>query len=1402
MRIKNTLFFFSAILFFFTQNSIFAQTQIFDEELRDGSFPAGWTSQLGGTPPPIARTAAGGYFLISANDTWVETTDYDLSAFTNASLNFMVATFGSGADNPLEVEFSLDGGVSWSANTFTTATPTSTNYIPTGSFDFAVNNSSQVRLRFTRPAASGKGVRFRDMVLEASTLTNPNSFDLNTGVYEFTEWPASSPAGTFPANMAFQGHNTTDPDINTPMIQDWSCGYDQTGGSRFQGVGTSGVRMTNTGGVQSVANCDGTNEGINVGSIVLALNTTNRTDVTINWTGRLFLQSSGDRFANLALQYRIQDSGGTWPSNWEDVSGQIFESQGKNTGDSEEFSVTLCELSDVGEVQLRWVYYISPSAGTNGSRSNLGLDDVKVSSTPIVTPHVLANSAYIFNTWSDTEAAGTYPDNMVFLQHSEENPDINTSFEFEYTCAYDLGGRPRVNGLNNDGFSFLNTGNPQNDASCLVGGYLGAAQVAVNTEGMNGIKVDWTGIQKTTGSRIYAIQAQYRVGECGPFTSIAGQNWESDDTGNSNNVPQEFTFDLPADAENEEVVYLRWVYYQISGSGNRPEMAISEIMIYPETLYSTNSGNQTFGGATNTQTWSTDPSATGATFSPLFPGTNYVIQDGNTVTVRNVGVGGQQSLSFGNILIEPNGKLQADLAATGNIYINIFGNIVNNGEIGAIDGSNNLSFNVEPGDFTFSGNGPFNIQRIRKSNVFNNSDDLNLTIDSDINLWWDNSAAIYNNRSGSSNFNIVIADNRTLTIEGDLSFDGTAGGTGTDRGGSLIIENGAEVLVKGTTFLGNRNDDNSTSIQINTNGVLQTEFFQFSDPSGNEMDANLSIASNGRLVLTGEIPWVDAPDTFNSIALDLNAIVEFSRLGDQTISLSNNDFDYTSIVLSGSGEKTFTSSDALTVNNNLEITDDAKLVKSGATEEVYLLGDLESLGNPEIDAVFYFSGSNIQTVTGYAVFEELIFENTTGVVFPAQAGAFPSSEVRTGLTLSNNATFTAASNLTLLSDANQTAYLIDNSNLANPISGSINIERFIPGSQQGYRQISSPVENQNIELLNGFNAQGSNAATYEIVDYLNEQNNVLHNNWPNLLANAFTWDESASVNGNRFWQGFVSGIMQPANGQMMYTNGNTVLTFEGTPNTGDINVPLSYTSISAGNDGWNFVGNPYPSAINWDAVTTEYAVYVYDNSQNPNSFRGVYNTYINGMATNPGSFNGEIASGQSFFVKTSTPGSHALNFTNSARVADSSTNFFKQAENQDPLIRMSLSNEDYTDYTLVYFNENATNTFDQGLEAEKYFNAAVGIPSFYSLDSEKSYSIQALSTITDDMIIPLGVVVDNDGVYTFSIEELGNFPKTSMVFFEDAETGTELDLRNMNEYATHLAEGTHEGRFYLRVTAP
>lgn len=108
----------------------------------------------------------------------------------------------------------------------------------------------------------------------------------------------------------------------------------------------------------------------------------------------------------------------------------------------------------------------------------------------------------------------------------------------------------------------------------------GAVIVSINTTGLTNIQVAWTCrliLQQT--ARDNSVALQYRVGTTGNFIDV-GTTSTFSSQGKSVNDASSFTETLPAPAENQAEVQVRWIYWESNGTtGSRDRIAIDDIGI-------------------------------------------------------------------------------------------------------------------------------------------------------------------------------------------------------------------------------------------------------------------------------------------------------------------------------------------------------------------------------------------------------------------------------------------------------------------------------------------------------------------------------------------------------------------------------------------------------------------------------------------------------------------------------------------------------------------------------------------------------------------------------------------------------------------------------------------------------
>ncbi|WP_400078679.1 PQQ-dependent sugar dehydrogenase [Winogradskyella sp. R77965] len=263
-------------------------------------------------------------------------------------------------------------------------------------------------------------------------------------------------------------------------------------------------------------------------------------------------------------------------------------------------------------------------------------------------------------------------------------------------------------------------------------------------------------------------------------------------------------------------------------------------------------------------------------------------------------------------------------------------------------------------------------------------------------------------------------------------------------------------------------------------------------------------------------------------------------------------------------------------------------------------------------------------------------------------------------------------------------------------------------------------------------------------------------------------------------------------------NGAT-LTFYGETET-DI-VTANITTSGTTYNGWNLIGNPYSSYLDFDAffalnssefdVNQYQAIYGYDGDTS-NGWE-ILNSITTGRL---------IAPGQGFFVK-SKPGGGLITFTPAMRVKGASDDFILgRANNLSPdYLKLKISNQNQEFTTDFFFTDNATSGLDVGYDAALFQGTVPDFSLYSNLVEENNNEILAIQVLQrnsiDDVSIPLGIHAVQGQDIVVSIVE-SDIPEDINVYLEDTSNKTLTLLNTTNYTFTANSNLTGTGRFYLR----
>ena len=287
--------------------------------------------------------------------------------------------------------------------------------------------------------------------------------------------------------------------------------------------------------------------------------------------------------------------------------------------------------------------------------------------------------------------------------------------------------------------------------------------------------------------------------------------------------------------------------------------------------------------------------------------------------------------------------------------------------------------------------------------------------------------------------------------------------------------------------------------------------------------------------------------------------------------------------------------------------------------------------------------------------------------------------------------------------------------------------------------------------------------------------------------------------------------------------------FEGAFNNGDIPVTISLNATNTG-ENWNFIGNPYPSALDFDAFylansgIIEGAAYFWSQASPPSELNlgneGLnfnLNDYVvytvgAGAGTTPGTTK-FVGSCQGFFIPAISAGT--ATFTNAMRMADGTSNsqFFKNTKTkksnttENKLWLNLTSGNGVSNQILIAYVDGASDSYDgMFYDAPKLLTQdyAAALYSLSESDQVK-YAIQCkdVKSINESEIIKFGLSTNIEvaTIYSLSLEHFeGDFLSNNTVYLKDNLTNTVHNLSD-GDYSFTSEVGEFNARFEIAFNA-
>ncbi|WMN11394.1 T9SS type A sorting domain-containing protein [Marivirga salinae] len=564
---------------------------------------------------------------------------------------------------------------------------------------------------------------------------------------------------------------------------------------------------------------------------------------------------------------------------------------------------------------------------------------------------------------------------------------------------------------------------------------------------------------------------------------------------------------------------------------------------------------------------------------------------------------------------------------------------------------------------------------------------------------------------GSITVNGTFNPASSLTVNGDITNNG------------VLNSSAGTLTINATSQLGGSNPITVNDFTIGTSGVVTASATQALEIDGNLTNNGSFNANSGTVIFGGNTTISGTVPTFASIQVDgiFNA--------PSTLNLSG----------------------GLTVNSGGTFNNNSGIVNMTGT------GDIAGTGAFELYTLNVSGGVAIanENAAGVTIADALTVGAGTTIDFDGAAGS---------------------GEMTLKSTQTKDAYIAAVPSDAT-LSGILNVERAVynvrSGDGKGFHMIGFPVTGATVGEVqaSGFAVTGgfTGAST---TGGKGDGN-----------ASILSYDQSAAgdfSNGYTAFPGssgsssseFVNGT-----GYFMFTYAGDVpgtITTTGTVFTGSVTKPLPYTAngnIPVEDEGWHLIGNPYPSAINWDLVFTD-------------------NTEIDGWLWNPGAgawealtsgSNATIPQGQAFFLRSLPNGGAGGSITFDEEDKVSTFKSFYRTTEPDQIFKVGLDNGSYVDYTYIGLKEGATFDYNGVEDASRLFNNYETI-STMTADGKvvkvNRVPFENVGTCGNSIFINLEQMV-NSKQYTLRFEGVQNLSSKSIELYDHYLDQT-LELSSSN----------------------
>ena len=450
----------------------------------------------------------------------------------------------------------------------------------------------------------------------------------------------------------------------------------------------------------------------------------------------------------------------------------------------------------------------------------------------------------------------------------------------------------------------------------------------------------------------------------------------------------------------------------------------------------------------------------------------------------------------------------------------------------------------------------------------------------------------------------------------------------------------------------------------------------------------------------------------------------------------------------------------------------------------------------------YFCGDYNEQVSGKGTIDNLALQNASGVTI------LPGSDIHVGKTYTPNAgTLTTNGGLELVSDTSGTASIVtNNTGSCNYISGDVICDLYVHGTRRAFRFLGHPFSTSiplsQLEQYIDITGQGGSANGFTTTT----TNNPSAFWYNTLLGNGSTTDDStgwtAFTNTNgvgaNAWKRFegLRILMRGAPGQGLGCGtcipNPVTLKMHGPVNECDQTVTLTANS----NAGYNFISNPFPSAIDMSLSTRGSAIGTNFSVWDPN--QGVAGAYVD----QPFNISYVLPAYSSFFTTAGSSSDKTITFHETDKTSATPTgHLFKTTSGMGSnavQLHIYTNNDSLSwDRFLLFFNDDAAAGAD-AMDGQKLGNPDL---DFYSYSTDGTQLAIDQRPYVNGQVIKLGLTTDINQTYTMKVEDY-DVPQGGTLYLHDKYLNQVQPMQQGMRYTfdvTSDAASQGDNRFEINV---